>query len=118
MTGGLRQCESVDPARDMQHERDRVAQRPLPPALECLGFAGQRHDALDLLSGAPNPSGLRHRPQPTGDVSQLSVTIFLDNLLALVELQQAGLAIDHLSDEQVCDLGRRVAQAATPSIRN
>jgi hypothetical protein len=33
------------------------------------------------------------------------------------ELQQAGLTIDHLSDEQVCELGRRVAQAATPGIR-
>lgn len=33
------------------------------------------------------------------------------------ELQQAGLAVDHLSDEQVCELGRRVAQAAVPGIR-
>ncbi len=33
------------------------------------------------------------------------------------ELQQAGLAIDHLTDEQVCELGRRVALAATPGIR-
>ncbi len=33
------------------------------------------------------------------------------------ELQQAGLVIDHLTDEQVCELGRRVAQAATPGIR-
>jgi hypothetical protein len=46
----------------------------------------------------------------------------IDTVLATVnvrhELQQAGLAIDHLSDEQVCELGRRVVQAATPGIRN
>jgi hypothetical protein len=33
------------------------------------------------------------------------------------ELRDSGLVVDHLSDEQVRDLGRRVAQAATPSIR-
>jgi hypothetical protein len=46
----------------------------------------------------------------------------IDTVLATVnvrrELQQAGLAVDHLSDEQVCELGRRVAQAATPGIRH
>ena len=30
------------------------------------------------------------------------------------ELQQAGLAVEHLTDEQVSELGRRVVQAATP----
>jgi hypothetical protein len=53
-------------------------------------------------------------------LTQLGTAI--DTVLSTVnvrrELQQAGLAVDHLSDEQVCDLGRRVAQAATPSIRN
>jgi hypothetical protein len=33
------------------------------------------------------------------------------------ELQQAGLDIAHLSDEQVRELGRRVSEAAQPSIR-
>jgi hypothetical protein len=33
------------------------------------------------------------------------------------ELQQAGLEISHLSDEQVRELGRRVSEAAHPSIR-
>ena len=34
------------------------------------------------------------------------------------ELLQAGLPVDHLSDEQVCELGYRVAQAAAPGIRH
>jgi hypothetical protein len=46
----------------------------------------------------------------------------VDTVLATVnvrrELEQAGLAIEHLSDEQVSELGRRVAQAATPGIRH
>ena len=52
-------------------------------------------------------------------LTKLGTTI--DTVLAAVnvryELQQAGLVIDHLTDEQVCDLGRRVAQAAAPGIR-
>jgi hypothetical protein len=33
------------------------------------------------------------------------------------ELQQAGLEVSHLSDEQVRELGRRVAEAAHAAIR-
>ena len=33
------------------------------------------------------------------------------------ELEQAGLEVTHLSDDQVRDLGRRVSEAALPGIR-
>jgi hypothetical protein len=33
------------------------------------------------------------------------------------ELEQVGLPVDHLSDEQVRELGRRVTEAALPSNR-
>jgi hypothetical protein len=33
------------------------------------------------------------------------------------ELEQAGLEVAHLSDEQVRELGRRVSEAAMPGIR-
>jgi hypothetical protein len=33
------------------------------------------------------------------------------------ELEQAGLPVEHLSDEQVRDLGRRVTEVALPGIR-
>ena len=33
------------------------------------------------------------------------------------ELEQAGLEVAHLSDDQVRDLGRRVSEAAMPGIR-
>jgi hypothetical protein len=34
------------------------------------------------------------------------------------EFEQAGLGVDHLSDEQVRELGRRVTEAALPAIRD
>jgi hypothetical protein len=34
------------------------------------------------------------------------------------ELEEAGLAVDHLSDEQVRELARRVADAARPGMRS
>lgn len=34
------------------------------------------------------------------------------------ELEQAGLAVAHLTDEQVRELGRRVSEAALPGIRS
>lgn len=45
----------------------------------------------------------------------------LDDLYTIInirrELEHAGLDIAHLSDEQVRDLGRRVSEAALPSVR-
>ncbi|HEY7934356.1 MAG TPA: hypothetical protein VID48_11090 [Solirubrobacteraceae bacterium] len=34
------------------------------------------------------------------------------------ELEQAGLAVAHLSDDQVRELGRRVTEAALPGVRS
>ena len=46
----------------------------------------------------------------------------VDAVLATVnvrrELEEAGLAVDHLSDEQVRELARRVADAARPRVRS
>lgn len=46
----------------------------------------------------------------------------VDNVHATVnvrrELEQAGLDVAHLSDDQVRELGRRVSDAALPGIRN
>lgn len=45
----------------------------------------------------------------------------VDAVLATVnvrrELEEAGLTLEHLSDEQVRELGRRVAEAARPGMR-
>jgi hypothetical protein len=46
----------------------------------------------------------------------------VDAMLATVkvrrELEEAGLAVDHLSDEEMRGLARRVAAAARPGMRN
>ena len=53
-------------------------------------------------------------------LSKLGLAV--DTVLATVnvrrELKQVGLEVDHLSDEQVRELGRRVAEAATPGMRS
>jgi hypothetical protein len=86
-----------------------------------LDFALGEAEALRswLLKPAGDGSTSLDDPLVSRALSKLGLAI--DTALATVnvrrELQQAGLAVDHLSDEQVCDLGRRVAQVATPGIR-
>jgi hypothetical protein len=68
-------------------------------ALERLGFADQRIDALDLLASDANPGGLRHRPETAGDALQLA---------GIVELARGDLRLelrveDHEIDPQSVD---------------
>lgn len=46
-------------------------------------------------------------------VDTLSASVYVRR-----ELQQAGLTVEHLSDEEVRELGRRIAEAATPGVRH
>lgn len=91
------------------------------PAL-TLDLAMSEAEALRtwLLKPAQDGTTSLDDPLVSRVLTQLGTAI--DTVLSTVnvrrELQQAGLVIDHLSDDQVCDLGRRVAQAATPSSRN
>jgi hypothetical protein len=58
-------------------------------------------------------------PLVNGALARLARAV--DSLHATVnvrrELEQAGLEVAHLTDEQVRDLGRRVSEAAMPGIR-
>lgn len=73
-----------------------------------------------LLKPAHDGSTSLDDPAVSRALSRLGLAV--DTLLATVnvrrELELAGLEVDQLSDEQVCDLGRRVAEAATPGIRH
>ena len=73
-----------------------------------------------LLKPAHDGSTSLDDPLVSRALSRLGLAV--DNLLATVnvrrELELAGLEVDQLSDEQVCDLGRRVAEAAAPGIRH
>ncbi|MGC2372823.1 MAG: hypothetical protein WA484_03010 [Solirubrobacteraceae bacterium] len=87
-----------------------------------LDLALSEAEALRTWLLKPAQDGTTSLDDPLVSRALTKLGTAIDTVLATVnvrrELQQAGLAIDHLSDEQVCDLGRRVAQASTPSIRN
>lgn len=87
-----------------------------------LDLALSEAEALRTWLLKPAQDGTTSLEDPLVSRTLTKLGTAIDTVLSTVnvrrELQQAGLAIDHLSDEQVCDLGRRVAQAATPSIRN
>jgi hypothetical protein len=87
-----------------------------------LDLALSEAEALRTWLLKPAQDGTTSLDDPLVSRALTKLGTAIDTVLATVnvrrELRQAGLAIDHLSDEQVCDLGRRVAQAATPSIRN
>jgi len=91
------------------------------PAL-TLEFALSEAEALRTWLLKPAKDGTTSLDDPLVSRALAKLGTAIDTVLATVnvrhELQQAGLAIDHLSDEQVCELARRVAQAATPGIRN
>jgi hypothetical protein len=87
-----------------------------------LDLALSEAEALRTWLLKPAQDGTTSLDDPLVSRALTKLGTAIDTVLATVnvrrELQQAGLAIDHLSDEQVCDLGRRVTQAATPGIRN
>ena len=73
-----------------------------------------------LLKPAHDGTTSLDDPLVSRTLSKLGLAV--DTLLATVnvrrELELAGLEVAQLSDEQVCDLGRRVAEAATPGMRH
>jgi hypothetical protein len=102
--------ETSEPVGDADHERELTLDLVLGEA-----------EALRTWLLKPAQDGTTSLDDPLVSRALTKLGTAIDTVLATVnvrrELQQAGLAIDHLSDEQVCELGRRVAQAATPGIR-
>jgi hypothetical protein len=86
-----------------------------------LDLALSEAEALQTWLLKPAKDGTTSLDDPLVSRALAKLGTAIDTVLATQnvrhELQQAGLAIDHLTDEQVCELGRRVAQAATPGIR-
>jgi hypothetical protein len=100
-----------EPVGDVDHQ-----------AALTLEFALDEAEALRTWLLKPAQDGTTSLDDPLVSRTLTKLGIAIDTVLATVnvrrELQQAGLAVDQLSDEQVCELGRRVAQAATPGLRN
>jgi hypothetical protein len=103
--------ENGEPVGDLDHE----------PTL-TLDLALSEAEALRTWLLKPARDGTTSLDDPLVSRALTKLSMAVDTVLATVnvrrELQQAGLVVDHLSDEQVCELGRRVAQAATPGIRH
>jgi hypothetical protein len=73
-----------------------------------------------LLKPAADGTTSLDDPLVNGVLARLGRAV--DHLRAIVnvrrELEQVGLDVAHLSDEQVRELGRRVAEAAQPGVRS
>ena len=87
-----------------------------------LDLALSEAEALRTWLLKPAKDGTTSLDDPLVSRALAKLGTAIDTVLTTVnvrhELQQAGLAVEHLTDEQVCELGRRVVQAATPGIRN
>jgi hypothetical protein len=107
---------------------DPAIEQPSEPAVEVdrgrtltIELALGEAEALRTWLLKPAKDGTTSLDDPLVSHALTKLGTAIDTIQATVnvrhELKQAGLAIDHLTDEQVCELGRRVTQAATPGIR-
>jgi hypothetical protein len=104
-------ADSTAPAGDLDHEPTLALELSLSDAEALRAW---------LLKPAQDGTTSLDDPRVSHTLSELGLAV--DTVLATVnvrrELKQAGLEIDHLSDEQVRELGRRVAEVATPGMRH
>ena len=72
-----------------------------------------------LLKASAEGTNSLDEPLVSGCLTKLARALDTLHAIASVrrELEQAGLDIAHLSDEQVAELGRRVSDAALPAMR-
>ncbi len=102
--------QTSEPVGDVDHERTLT-----------LDLALGEAEALRTWLLKPAKDGTTSLDDPLVSHALAILGTAIDTVLSTVnvrhELQQAGLAVEHLTDEQVCELGRRVVQAATPGIR-
>jgi hypothetical protein len=110
-TNGAVEHQTGEPVGDVDRERTLTFDLTLSEA-----------EALRTWLLKPAKDGTTSLDDPLVSHALAKLGTAIDSVLATVnvrhELRQAGLAVEHLTDEQVCELGRRVAQAATPGIRH
>ncbi len=108
-TNGAVAQQTSEPAGDVDRERALTLDLVLSEA-----------EALRTWLLKPAKDGTTSLDDPLVSRALAKLGTAIDTVLTTVnvrhELKQAGLAVEHLTDEQVSDLGRRVAQAATPGI--
>ena len=110
-TNGAAARQTSEPVGEGEHERTLTLELALSEA-----------EALRTWLLKPAKDGTTALDDPLVSHALAKLGTAIDAILTTVnvrhELQQAGLAVEHLTDEQVSELGRRVVQAASPGIRN
>lgn len=95
---------------------------PGPEPTLALELSLSEAEALRSWLLKPAQDGTTSLDDPLVSHTLSKLGLAVDTVLATVnvrrELSEAGLEIDHLSDDEVRELGRRVAEAATPGIRH
>ncbi len=106
--------------RAVEETAEPVGALAIEPTL-ALELALSEAEALRTWLLQSTRDGTTSLDDPLVSRTLAKLGVMIDTVLAAAkvrhELQQAGLVVDHLTDEQVCELGRRVAQAATPGVR-
>ncbi|HUO72257.1 MAG TPA: hypothetical protein VMU39_15925 [Solirubrobacteraceae bacterium] len=104
--------ESTNWARDATDPEPRIRLELELPEAEAL--------RTWLLKAAADGRTSLDDPLVSGALNKLGRAIDMVRATANIrhELDQAGLSVAHLSDEQVRELGRRVSEAVPPSLRN
>jgi hypothetical protein len=110
-TNGAVARQTSEPVGEGDHERTLT-----------LDLALSEAEALRTWLMKPAKDGTTSLDDPLVSHALAKLGAAIDAVLTTVnvrhELQQAGLAVEHLTDEQVSELGRRVIQAAAPGIRS
>ena len=107
---------------DLVEQTHEPVDEPVPEATIELDLPMSEAEALRawLLKPASDGSTSLEDPLVSRVLAKLGQEV--DAVLATVkvrhELEDAGIAVDHLSDDQMRGLARRVAEAARPGMRN
>jgi hypothetical protein len=112
--------EATDPALETTTEVP-AAGEPTPNSRIVVDLGLDEAEALRAWLLKPAGDGTTSLDDPLVSRVLARLGLEVDSARATVsvrqELVQAGFGVDHLTDEQVRDLGRRIADVAAPGIR-
>jgi hypothetical protein len=106
---------------EVVEKADRPVDEPVPEPTIEIDLPLSESEALRAWLLKPAKDGTTSLDDPLVSRVLAKLGREIDAVLATVnvrrELEDAGVAVDHLSDEQMRGLARRVAEAARPSMR-
>ena len=107
---------------DQSSDFELEAFEPDPEPRVTIELEFHEAEALRMWLLKPAADGTTSLDDPVVNGALVKLARAVDTIRSTVnvrrELEHAGLNLAHLSDDQVRELGRRVSQAAMPSIRD